>query len=263
MKKLALALMCFASVAFFASCDPVVQNPEPNIAILTSSEVSYLTDGQVIEVNEVYPYGFIASSNPETMKELASLVVKCGETILCDTAISGTTFTFTGEIYFEENREIIGNAEIIATVKDAAGETNSASIKVNINKEDNLEPAEFTWNRHGGTAATGLEEFGLQWTSNTKVIYANIRPLDGATLYKFDPEVWEATTTEAQKAALFTEQVAGISVFNEVSCDATHDYDFVIGTTYNGENHLIHITKAVVTPVTGVGTDITITGEAK
>ena len=35
MKKLALALVCLVSVAFFASCDPTVEHPEPTIALLT------------------------------------------------------------------------------------------------------------------------------------------------------------------------------------------------------------------------------------
>ena len=144
---------------------------------------------------------------------------------------------------------------------DVAGQTASATIKIALNKETALVATDFSWNRHGGTAATGLEEFGLQWTSNTKDVFANIRPLDGAVLYEFDPSVWEATTTEAEKAALFSEQQIGIAVFNKVSCDASHDYDFVIGTTYNGVNHLIHITRGEVHVFKG--TDVTITGQAK
>ena len=80
MKKLALALMCLVSVAFFASCDkdpiipidPVITHPEPSIVII--AEEGYLYDGQVIEANQVYPYGFRAASNDSTKKELRSSI---------------------------------------------------------------------------------------------------------------------------------------------------------------------------------------------
>lgn len=263
MKKLALALVCLVSVAFFASCDPTIQNPEPNIAIL--NEEGCLLGGEVLDMNEVYTYGFIATSNSQTLKELTNFVIVCGETTLCDTAISGTEFKYKGEIYFtNKGSKDVTPLQIVATVTDAAGNTATATIKVDINEVEEVElvPTEFTWNRHGGADATGLEEFGLQWTSNTKEeVFANIRPLDGAALYEFDPSVWDATTTDLEKAALFSELTFGISVFRGVSCNASADYDYVIGTTYNGENHLIHITRAEVHKFKG--TDITITGEAK
>lgn len=262
MKKLALALVCLVSVAFLASCDPTIQNPEPSIAII--AEEGYLVGGEVIDMDVVYPYGFIVASNAETQKELAKLVVVCGGTTICDTVISGTEFIYRGEIYFTNNdsRDIIGSAEITATVTDAAGQTNTASIKVDINESIALVPTDFEWNRHGAAAVTGgIEEFGLSWTSNTKDVFANITPLEGAVLYEFDPSVWDATTTEVEKATLFSEQTISIAKFRGVSAFASHDYDFVIGTTYNGENHLIHITRGEV--FNYKGTDVTIKGQAK
>ena len=265
MKKLALALVCLVSVAFFASCDPTIQNPEPVISIV--AEEGFLTDAQenVLDMDVAYPYGFMATSNTQTLKELSRMVIVCGGTTLCDTAISGTAFTYKGEIIFtdsDDSREIVDHYEIVATVTDVAGQTASATIKIALNKETALVATDFSWNRHGAAAVTGgIEEFGLSWTSNTKDVFANIRPLDGVVLYEFDPSVWEATTTEAEKAALFSEQQIGIAVFNKVSAWASHNYDFVIGTTYNGQNHLIHITQGEVHPFKG--TDVTITGQAK
>ena len=52
MKKLALALVCLVSVAFFASCDPEITNPEPTIAVITGE--NYVYDGQTIDVNTDY-----------------------------------------------------------------------------------------------------------------------------------------------------------------------------------------------------------------
>ena len=263
MKKLALALVCIVSVAFFASCDPTITNPEPTIAIL--SDEGCLVGGEVIDMNVVYPYGFIATSNPQTMKELSKFVIVCGSTTLCDTAISGTDFTYKGEIVISdvEERDIVGSAEIVATVTDVAGNTASATIKVDINEEITLVPVDFAWNRHGAAAVTGgIENYGLKWESNTKDVFANIKPMEGAVLYEFDPSVWDATTTEVEKAALFSEHLVGIEVFRKVSCFYPHDdYDFVIGTTYNGQNHLIHITANELHNFKG--TDVTIYGQTK
>lgn len=261
MKKLALALVCLVSVAFFASCDPTITNPEPTIAIL--SDEGCLVGGEVIDMNVVYSYGFIATSNTQTLKELSKFVVVCGSTTLCDTAISGTVFNYKGEIYFtnEDSRDITP-AEIVATVTDVAGNTATATIKFDINEEIALVPVDFAWNRHGAAAVTGgIENYGLKWESNTKDVFANIKPMEGAVLYEFDPSVWDATTTEVEKAALFGEQQLGIAVFNKVSCFASQNYDYVIGTTYNGQNHLIHITRGDVD--TFKGTDVTISGQAK
>jgi len=263
MKKLALALVCLISAAFFASCDPTITNPEPTIAIL--SDEGCLIGGEVVDMDVVYPFGFIANSNPQTQKELSKFVVICGSITLCDTAISGTDFTYKGEIVFSdvEERDIVGSAEIVATVTDVAGNIATATIKVDINKEIALVPKDFTWNRHGGAPATGLDVFGLEWNSNTKDVFANIKPMDGAVLYEFEPDVWENTNTQLEKAELFNnEQLVGIEAFRKVSCYYPHnDYDFVIGTTYNGENYLIHITANELHDFKG--TDVTIYGQYK
>ena len=269
MKKLALALVCLMGVAFFASCDPdVIDNPEPSIVTLT--EEGYLTEGQVIDMGVEYLYGFRAASNPMTLKNLAKFVVTCDGTVLCDSVISGTEFEFVGSIYFtnqENDREIVGEYEIIATVTDEAGKTNSASIKISLNEEEALVPVDFTWNRHGGQDATGgLEDLGLEWNYNAKEIYAVITPKTGATMYRFDLDgrnVWNNTVTVADKAALFADEtLEPITELREVSCTAPEkEYDIVIGTVYNENTYLIHITKSTV--FTFKGTDVTIEGQVK
>jgi hypothetical protein len=263
MKKLALALVCLVSVAFFASCDPTIQNPEPVISIV--AEEGFLTDAQenVLDMDVAYPYGFMATSNTQTLKELSRMVIVCGGTTLCDTAISGTAFTYKGEIIFtdsDDSREIVDHYEIVATVTDVAGQTASATIKIALNKETALVTTPFEWRRDGGADGTGLEEFGLQWTSNTST-NAIIKPLDGATLYRFAPEVWGNTNTEIEKATLFSEQQIGIAQFSDVSVTAqSQEYDIVLGTTYNGVNHLIHVTGSTANQRSW---HFTITGEAK
>ena len=70
MKKLALALVCLVSVAFFASCNEPVANPEPSIAVMTGE--NYIFDGQTIDLYKDYNLGFRVASNSQTQKELAS-----------------------------------------------------------------------------------------------------------------------------------------------------------------------------------------------
>lgn len=251
MKKLALALVCLFSVAFFASCDPEdIENPEPTIAIL--AEEGYLVDGSVIDMNVEYPYGFVAASNPLTMKNLTRLVVVCGETTLCDTAISGTEFTYRGSIYFtnEDSRDLY-DAEIIATVYDEAGKTNSASLKLQIDEESELEASPFQWIRANGADGTGLADFGLQWTKNVSSRFAAvIEPIPGerVTMYSVPAEKWDEVTTESQLEALFSDGGVAevIQDYRGISVDATQEYDVVLATLYNGVYYLLHITKCTV-----------------
>ena len=273
MRKLALALVCLVSVAFFASCDDPIENPEPTIYIITGAD--YITgtidNPQVIDFEDptMWKYGFHVESNPETKQELASLKVhyvmpdeegtSTYDTIVDLTGM--TSYDFVESVY-EEAKDIIYALEITATVTDAAGETKTANIAFKIDWEGTLEPETFLWNRHGAADATGLEQFGLKWTRNgAKVDYAIIEPMEGAMLYTFQPEVWDETETIFQKYALFGEMPVAVASFKGVSAWASSDYDFVIGSYYEDEYYLIHITHAEVSSFKG--TDITITGEWK
>ena len=263
MKKLALALLCLVSVAFFASCDEKVEHPEPSIAILV--EDGYVANNAFVnEMEEVY-FGFVVASNPETQEALASLIVTVDDqpwdTV---TFTNETEYTYkSGVIYTPAKDSIVRTSTITAIVTDAAGQSATATIDLSIlYKEQPLVATDFAWNRHGAAAVTGgIEEYGLQWTSNGKEIFAELKPMDGATLYEFDPSVWSATTNEVQKATLFSELPLSIPVFKKVSAWASNNYDFVIGTTYQGKNYLIHITEGIVS--TFKGTDIVIKGQAK
>ena len=68
MKKLALALVCFASVAFFASCQQEITNPEPTISVITDE--GFVKNGDVIDVEQTIVYGFQMASNSQPKKEL-------------------------------------------------------------------------------------------------------------------------------------------------------------------------------------------------
>ena len=229
----------------------------PIIAIL--NEEGYIQDGAVINFFDTINFSFMMTSSIASGKELSKLVVIIDDWEWESINLTGSEYTYRSSVIFEPARDSF-TVLITATVTDIAGE--EATVTLNLSLIKTLIPTCFIWNRHGATAAIGLEEFGLQWTSNSKdYIYANITPLEGASLFEFDPSVWNNTITEADKASLFSEQAIPISLFNKVSAMTSSDYDYVIGTTYLGMNYLIHITKGVVVSYKGV--DITISGEWK
>ena len=242
MKKLALALACLVSVAFFASCDKPVDNPEPSIAIL--NEEGYVQNNDVVDLNTEVKFGFVVSSNSQTQKALQSLVVKIDDVVwanLTDSLTGLTIYTYKDVVEYKLERDsIIGASVITATVTDVDGKMNTATINLKLNQPAKpLVARTFTWNRHGGDAATGLDEFGLKWERNlSKDIYAIIEPVDGAILYKFNPSVWTTTTTDVEKASLFSEATPADpqqwKEFN-VAGATTQEFDVVLGTVYKGE----------------------------
>ena len=277
MKKLALALVCFASVAFIASCTPEITNPEPSIAVKTGE--NYVYDGQTVDIGQNYTLGFRAASNSQTMKELATFKLNVKFTTLDDTEtksydsiinVSGTEYTFEQVLNFgltntEESRELVAKAVFTATITDVDGKMNSTTINLNINQPAvALEPKDFSWVRQGSSDATGLAEYGLEWKSNgSREDFAIIKPVAGATMFLITPEDWEAVKTDVDKAAFFSDGIYSvISDFRGVSAWNSKDYDYVIGTLYNGEYHMIHITHGEVLSATS-GTTITITGQSK
>ena len=272
MKKFALALACLVSVAFFASCTEEIANPEPSIAVKTGE--NYVYDGQTIDLNTNYLIGFYAASNSKTQKELSSFQIVAKVMDLDDEVyytedtiinVGGTEYTYEEALNFG-TRELVGKVEFTATITDVDGKLNSTTVTLNVNQPAQpLIARTFTWNRHGGEDGTGLDEFGLKWTRNlSKAIYAVIEPVEGAILYKFDPSVWDATTTDVELATLFSEATPADpqqwKEFN-VAGAMTQDFDVVLGTVYNGEFHLMHITKGSY--YTFKGTDATIEGESK
>ena len=262
-----MALVCLVSVAFFASCDPdpVITNPEPAISVLEAE--GYIQDGDVIDLDVDFLYGFRCASNAETQEELARLVIICTsedmeeDVLLCDTAISGTEFVYEGSLYIEA-KEIIGEAEIIATVTDAAGKFNKASIKFSVNYDDTLVPHAFKWTREGSNPGEGLAEVGLKWEKNLKEVFAVIEPVEDAVLYSVPVEKWDEITTETELDALFSDGGGAevIKDYRGVSAWTSHTYNDVIATYYEGFYYLIHITKATVSTK---GTNIVIESEWK
>lgn len=281
MKKLALALVCLVSVAFFASCDPTnIDHPEPTIALITGTD--YITgtadNPQTISYSDPtnWRYGFHVESNAETKKELASLKIVATQTYEGSTSSFDTIIDLTGKTSYdfseyvyeqEDSKEIFYEMVMNATVTDVDGQTNTASIAFKIDQPAvDLEPEAFEWVRNGGgtITGTGLAPFGLKWESNLREIYAVIEPMPNAQLFILQPEDWDNIVTDLDKAAFFSELTYGVNQFKAVSCTApSQDYDLVIGTIYEGECYLMHIEHSTAVNNPPLGTKVTITGEWK
>lgn len=262
MKKLALALVCLISVAFFASCTPEGQ---PTISVLPGEE--YVHDGDIINVNEEFNIGFTMSSSIESGQKLASFTLVIDDETFETVKLDDTEFTFERTLALNtvDTRDDIDNVVITGTVTDVLGKSASVTITLILDETQELILENFEWNRHGGDAATGnLAELGLAWNSNAKdEVFAVITAVEGAELYEVPAEKWAQVTTQPEKVALFGEGGGALPIraYKGVSAFSSDTYDDVIATRYNGEYYLIHITEGIVS--TFKGTDVTIKGEWK
>lgn len=272
MKKLALALVCFASVAFFASCNPDVQNPEPSIQVY--AEEGYVQNGDVIDVTEdttYVNYGFVVASNTQTNKKLASLVVKVDDVEWANKDLTGeTSFTYTDVVAYTFTRDqLLGTSVITAVITDEAGKTNTASIEISFNQPDvPILSAPIEWVRRGATVmdAEEMAIYGLQWTGTYKAPFATLKPIENATLYVCNGDDFEDITTMAEKSAYFAnlaETATPVESYRNIDANQSADYNDMLAVV-NGENLFVILIKhATIETITGVGTQITITGEAK
>lgn len=265
MKKLALALVCLISVAFFASCTPEGQ---PTISVLPGEE--YVHDGDKINVNQEFNIGFTMASSIETGQKLASFTLVIDDETFETVKLDDTEFTFERTLALNTvptRDDDMTKVVITGTVTDVAGQSASVTMTLILDETQELIVEGFEWNRRGGAAATGnLAEFGLEWTSNIKEVHAVIKTInDDVKLYQIPAEKWAEVTTQPEKVALFAEEGIALPIrtYNGVSAEVSHQYDDVIATYYNGEYYLLHITEGIVTTEQGVGTIITIKGESK
>jgi hypothetical protein len=274
MKKLALALVCLASVAFFASCDPT--EGQPTIQVLQDQDVRYVQDGETVNVGEEINFGFVMASSTITNKELSSLIVKIDDDpILTDTVdLTGSyNYTYKSSIEYVAKDEIIGTSVITAIVTDAAGETATATIKLTINQPDQpLETSDLKWVRKGLNLIDGTEEamasVGLKWPGNQKEVFAIIEPLnDDVQLYVLQDqgEKFDEIETSSEKNAFFTnlaETATPAQDYRHVSAFVPKDYNDILAVVYGEDLFLIRINRADI-ETGSYGTQITINGELK
>lgn len=152
--------------------------------------------------------------------------------------------------------------ELTFRVKDKNGKEGSDSHTIKAAAAETALGAAtaFEWKRIGSNAATGLEEFGLAWTSNTST--SAVIKVGAAKLVVLTANDWTAiTTVEALKAKV--DAATGVDSYTGVSATvASKTYNDVLATK-NGDNYyLINVTKSTVASATA-GTTITITGNSK
>ena len=267
MKKLAFALVCVASLAFFASC---VKEGQPTIQVL--NQEGYVQNGETVEMNEQVDFGFVVASSAVTNKELTSLVVDIDGVEWANVDLTGKTeYTYTDYVTYEPEREIVGTSVITAIVTDAAGQTATASITLNLNEEQPIISSTFNWVRDGAhfLSQEDMRAVGLDWPSNSKAeAYVNIKPLDGCSMYIIeDGDEFGNITTQSEKDAYFADlRENGItaSVYRGISAwdDETAYNSMLAVIDAAGEKHLVHFTYATVKSG-NYGTKITISGELK
>ena len=270
MKKLAFALVCLFSIAFFASC---TQEGQPTIQVY--NQEGYVQDGATVNVNEEVNFGFVVASSAVTNSELASLVVKVDDTEWANIDLTGyTEYTYTDYVSYEPERdEILGTSVITAIVTDAAGQTATATITLTVNQPDMpLEPQRITWTRKGNNLMDDTEanmaSFGLEWPGNWKAVMVTIRPKNNnVILYLCNGADFDDIETMSDKNAYFTrlsETATPIDEYREITTNNTASYNDMLAVV-NGENlHLIRINRAEVEYLgSSIGTQIIITGEAK
>ena len=270
MKKLALALVCFASVAFFASCKPEGQ---PTIQVY-NTEDGYVMATDTVDVNTDINFGFVMASSATTNKELASLVVKVDDTEWANIDLSGKTeFTYTDKVNYQYERdEIVGTSVITATVTDAAGQVATATITLTLNNPDQpLISKTVEWIRKGtnfvGITEAEMREIGLEWTGNFRAPMVTIVPLDGAQLYVCSGDDYEGIATMSDKNAYFTSLAAEggatpVPSYRNITTNNSADYNDMLAVIYGEKLTLVRINRAEI-ETGNYGTQITIKGEMK
>ena len=266
MKKLALALVCLVSVAFFASCQKPVEHPEPTIAFLV--EEGYISSDVEISTGDTAMFCIKANSNALTNKLLKSFYfqVFTGDERFDDTLfndINQGTFEYAIGYIFEQP----GVYTISAVATDADGYR--AECRLNVNVNATLNPSIISWVRKGanllGDTEAELTAVGLQWTGSYKEIFATIKPLEGTELYVRDGADFANLLNDQQMANYYStlEAVTPNESYRNITTAHSADYnDMLFTKDANGDFHAVLIQHAAIE--TGeFGTQITITGAMK
>lgn len=240
--------------------------PSGNISL--EPTIVLQADKTTISLNEEITFTMTANANTTSNTDLQSVrfFIENNGYIVFDTTFTACGNTFRKEITLAITVETITSFDVTAVVTDEAGFNAAKTVTINVNPVSLIERT-LTWYRDGGSDATGLAEFGLEWKQNlSKAIYAVVKPVAGAKLYKFETGVYANVTTETEKLAAF-ESATEIQQWKEFNVQGatTQNVDYVLGTKYNGEYYLINITKGVIIPYSDSHpkVEVTLTGKAK
>lgn len=287
MKKLALALVCMFSVAFFASCTKTIEHPEPSIAVMTGENfVTGTVDNPTIiyfddENAENFQYGFHVEYNAETKKDLSSLIVTWewidedgGIDSYCDTIdLTGKTSYEYSDYVFEQDRDTLTiiDMTVKAVVIDVDNQRNTATLAYKVQMvEDALIGHTIEWVRKAdqlqGNTEQEMAAMGLKWTRSHKEVFATIEPLnENVVMYLCDGANFDDIVYWSDKYAYFNnlaETADPVENYRNITTNNDSSYNDMLAVVYGDDLFLVHITYADI-ETGSYGTQITITGEAK
>ncbi|NPD44132.1 MULTISPECIES: hypothetical protein [unclassified Lentimicrobium] len=268
MKKFKFILLFVAALGMgLTSCskddDETPVDVTPNIDFKGGNE--YISADAVVTAGQDFTIGITASSNANSGKKLKSVkyTVTSNNVVVLefDSVFNETSYNL--DYVFNMSDPGAGVFKFVVTDKD--DQTNTISLTVTAESADTpLGVAEDTYfERVGGAAGTGLDGFGLKWTSNVERATYAVLAKDAATkLVQLTAAEWTSiTTVEALTAAV--DAAADMADFRGISTSADGDYDDVLGVIYNGEYYMIHLTSATVAVDAVNGTTVKIYGQSK
>ncbi len=257
MKKrvLVFALASIGMAGYFSSCvEDYTTDPEPTIDV-----VSPATDTVSVAIGDSVTFTIDLSSENtlatfQAMSSSADIEMANGSKTF--TATSDETVNVTVKV--KESAAPNSPITITFTVTD---QDKQSSIQRVILPEGLSEAKDFTWQRIGNAAATGLEVFGLTWPLNTST---NAVIKKGATKFVELPAgSWASIKSfNALKSAI--DAATDMERWEKVSAtDASKTYDFTLGTIKDSNYFLIHVTNSTVVIESTGSANITIKGQYK
>ncbi|HYG37091.1 MAG TPA: hypothetical protein VD908_00665 [Cytophagales bacterium] len=260
MKKISvnylLVLFCLAGIGMLSSCNPEdIVKLGPTIELVNPPAEEQEAGAEIDFTVEV--------SASENIKSI-TIIEKIGSS---STTVDGYPIesgfnSKTGHLFvFDYTVPNAESVELTFKVTDKNGKEASESHTITIAASDTelAAAAAFEWKRVGSAAGTGLEAFGLAWTSNTTTSAVIKKGAD--KLVVLAAADWTSITTkEALKAKV--DAAADVTDYRGVSAEASGSYNDVIATKKGDVYYLINITKATVT-TPSAGTTIVITGNSK
>lgn len=275
MKKRNLFTLGLASalLLFTTSCSDDDEDDDPVGPRLDVVEVTTGSDGGEVNVvqGDVVSFEWDARRGETDLETFNVTTVGVNSPSPIPTSNEGYTFPYTisnseDELYvdgivFPNGSENAGSTTYTFEVVDGIGQSATRTFTVNVTTSDeNLSsPSDFTWTRIGSAPATGLAQFGLEWTTNSST--SAIVATDGDTeMYLLPESAWDFTMQSELATAI--DAAASIDQYTNVSATESGTYNDVLGVVYDGVMYMLNIQQGEVT-TTGPGTTIVIEGQYK
>jgi len=231
--------------------------------------------------------GTISSPEGTRIDDISARLVHGGLThLVADNSRDDNTFTGSGNRFlFSINQSHAKLAELLEKIQDENPEATSvvlrftASVRnggmptelnVTINFPDEpttplSEPTAFTWERVGGTAATGMSQFGLQMVTAGAVgnFRIQVSPAAVATtkLVNLAAADWTGITTkEALKERIDAAASVANVEFPMVNNSSVNSY---VGVRHNDDYFIFHVVSTATASAGDAGTRNTVSGNFK